>query len=210
MHLSRVDIDDLDSRRRANLINSVTGIKPANLIGTKSDAGIDNLAIFSSVLHLGSNPPLIGMVTRPVGEVPRHTYQNIKESGIYTINAVPIAKTEEAHYTSAKFDDNESEFEACGFEPHYEEGFEAPFVKESPIRFGLELVQEIPIELNGTVMLIGEIQRLYIADELIFEEGYIDLDRADIAGISGLNTYYNLSFKASYPYALKEDLLSKS
>ena len=59
-------------------------------------------------------------------------------------------------------------------------------------------------------MLIGEIQRLYIADELIFEEGYIDLDRADIAGISGLNTYYNLSFKASYPYALKEDLLSKS
>ena len=210
MHLSRADIDDLDSRRRANLINSVTGIKPANLIGTKSDARIENLAIFSSVLHLGSNPPLIGMITRPVGEVPRHTYQNIKESGVYTINAVPIAKTEEAHYTSAKFDDNESEFEACGFEPHYEEGFEAPFVKESPIRFGLELVQEIPIELNGTVMLIGEIQRLYIADELIFEEGYIDLDRADIAGISGLNTYYNLSFKASYPYALKEDLLSKS
>ena len=78
------------------------------------------------------------MITRPVGEVPRHTYQNIKESGVYTINAVPIAKTEEAHYTSAKFDDNESEFEACGFEPHYEEGFEAPFVKESPIRFGLE------------------------------------------------------------------------
>ena len=210
MHLSRADIDDLDSRRRANLINSVTGIKPANLIGTKSDARIENLAIFSSVLHLGSNPTLIGMITRPVGEVPRHTYQNIKESGVYTINAVPIAKTEEAHYTSAKFDDNESEFEACGFEPHYEEGFEAPFVKESPIRFGLELVQEIPIELNGTVMLIGEIQRLYIADELIFEEGYIDLDRADIAGISGLNTYYNLSFKASYPYALKEDLLSKS
>ena len=81
MHLSRADIDDLDSRRRANLINSVTGIKPANLIGTKSDARIENLAIFSSVLHLGSNPPLIGMITRPVGEVPRHTYQNIKERG---------------------------------------------------------------------------------------------------------------------------------
>ena len=50
---------------RLNLINSVTGYKPANLIGTKSRGGISNLAIFSSVVHLGSKPPLIGIVTRP-------------------------------------------------------------------------------------------------------------------------------------------------
>ena len=210
MQLSRTDINDLDRRKRANLINSVTGIKPANLIGTKSDQGVENLAIFSSVLHLGSNPPLIAMVTRPLGEVPRHTYENIQAKGVYTINAVPVYKTEQAHYTSAKFDHDESEFETCSFEPVYVEGFDAPFVKESPIRFGLKLVQEIPVQLNGTVMLIGEIQHLFIQDELISDEGYINLEKAGVAGISGLNTYYDLSLKASYPYARKEDFFKET
>ncbi len=206
MQITRAEIDQLDRRKRANLINSITGIKPANLIGTKSALGIENLAIFSSVLHLGSNPPLIGLVTRPVGEVPRDTYANMKASGIYTINAVPNTKVEAAHFTSAKFDRHESEFEACGFEPTYIEGFEAPFVKDSPIKFGLNLVQEIPVELNGTIIMIGEIQHLIIEEGLISEEGYLNLDAAQIAGISGLNSYYDLSFIDTFPYAKKEDL----
>ncbi len=206
MQISKRELEKLDRIKRLNIINSITGIKPANLIGTKSDNGIENLAIFSSVVHLGSNPPLVGMVTRPLGEVPRHTYENIQSSGIYTINAVPAAKTEEAHYTSAKFENDESEFASCDFEPAYLEGFDAPFVAESPIRFGLRLVEEMPIAINGTVLLIGEIEYLFIQDELVSEEGYINLDNAAIAGISGLNSYYDLSLKASYPYARREEV----
>lgn len=206
MQFSKNNLQSLDRVKRLNIINSITGIKPANLIGTKSDDGVENLAIFSSVVHLGSNPPLIGMVTRPLGEVPRHTYENIQLGGIYTINAVPISKTEQAHYTSAKFNNDESEFKACGFEPTYVDGFDAPFVAESPLRFGLRLVQEMPISINGTVLLIGEVEHLFIEDKLLTTEGYINLDHANIAGISGLNSYYNLSLKESYPYARREEL----
>ena len=55
----------MDKISRLNLINSITGVKPSNLIGTKSKDGFSNLAIFSSVVHLGSKPPLIGFITRP-------------------------------------------------------------------------------------------------------------------------------------------------
>ncbi len=206
MHFAKSDISALDKIFRLNLINSVTGIKPANLIGTVDKKGNTNLAIFSSVIHLGSNPPLIGFVTRPVGEVPRHTYQNIQNSGYYTINAVPIQMSAQAHYTSAKFDDTQSEFDTCGFTAEYIEGFVAPFVKESPLKMGLKLVEELPIERNGTQLLIGEIEHLVIEDSGIGTEGYLKLDELSIAGISGLNSYYSLNKRSEFPYARVEEL----
>lgn len=205
MKLNKSDIQSLDKIYRLNLINSVTGIKPANLIGTINEQGVENLAIFSSVVHLGSNPPLIGMITRPVDEVPRHTYQNIRASGFYTINSVPVDYTKQAHYTSAKFSEEESEFEACGFSPEYVADFRAPFVKESELKMGLKLVEEIDIPLNGTIMLIGEIQLLMVKEEAVDEEGHIQLGELNLAGISGLNTYYHIQKKATYPYARVKD-----
>ena len=59
MYFSKKDIINASRIHRLNLINSITGIKPANLIGTISKDGHTNLAIFSSVIHLGSNPALI-------------------------------------------------------------------------------------------------------------------------------------------------------
>ena len=62
-------IQDMDRVKRLNLINSITGISPANLIGTISNDSIENLSIFSSVIHIGSNPPLIGFILRPTKKI---------------------------------------------------------------------------------------------------------------------------------------------
>jgi len=207
MDMTKGYIDGMGKIERLNLINSITGIKPANLVGTKSDKGIDNLAIFTSAVHIGSNPPLIGLVFRPIEEVPRHTYANIQATGYYTLNGLPLAKAHEGHYTSAKFDADESEFSACGFTPRYHTDFPAPFVKESPIQIGLKLTEEVVIKSNNTRLLIGEVIHLHIEDRLLTNEGYLDLDKGQLAGISGLNSYYGLEKKADYPYARKEDWL---
>ena len=209
MHLTKFEIDGLDKVFRLNLINSITGIKPANLIGTQNTNGQTNLAIFSSVVHLGSNPPLLGMITRPVDEVPRHTYSNIKETGFYTINSVPDHLTEAAHFTSAKFNEEESEFDTCGFKPMYIDGFPAPFVEESAIKIGLKLIEEVPLKINGTILLIGEIVHLIADDNCISSEGYLNLQKMKIAGISGLNSYYSLQKISDYPYARRENWLKE-
>lgn len=156
-HLNSEAINKLDKRKRANLINSISGYKSANLIGTISDSGVANLAIFSSVVHLEANPPLLGFILRPVAEVPRHTYENIKQNGSYTINHVHENFVEKAHWTSAKFKRDESEFAKCGLTAEFINDFAAPFVAESKIKIGLKLVEEIPINFNKTILIIGEI-----------------------------------------------------
>ena len=77
MHFDEEQIENLDKIFRINLINSCSGYKSANLIGTISDKGVKNLAVFSSITHLGSNPPLLGFFLRPTEIVPRHTYLNL-------------------------------------------------------------------------------------------------------------------------------------
>lgn len=195
------DIEEADKLLRMNVINSITGIKPANLIGTKSALGTTNLAVFSSVVHLGSNPPLIGFFLRPDVDVPRHTFENIQATGYYTINHLPSSLAQQGHQTSAKYPRDISEFDACSFTPEYIKDFPAPSVKEAKVTFGLTYEQAIPIPLNGTTMVIGRIQWLKAPDSALTEEGYIDLEQTESVGISGLNTYYSFKKVADYPYA---------
>ena len=201
MHLTKSDIQQKSRIERLNLINSITGIKPANLIGTISDDGQTNLAIFSSVVHLGSNPAILGMVMRPQADVRRHSWENIMQNGFYTINHVHQDFILQAHYTSAKFEKEESEFEKCGLTEEYLADFKAPFVKESHIKIGMKFLQAIPIEINQTTLIIGEILHAIIPDKAVDEKGHIDLANAETAGISGLNSYYSLNKIAQFPYA---------
>ena len=206
MHLTKTAIESLERIKRLNIINSISGIKPANLIGTISDKGESNLAIFSSVVHLGSNPALIGFVMRPEQEVRRHTFENIFENGFYTINHIHESFAEQAHYTSAKFEKEESEFKACGLTEEYLFDFKAPFVKESRLKFGLKFQQKVPIEINKTTMIIGSIEHLILPEAALSDEGFIDLGMINNVGISGLNSYYKLEKTAQYPYARKQEL----
>jgi len=203
--LTKEDLQKIDRIKRLNIINSVSGIRPANLIGTKGEKGT-NLAIFNSVTHLGSNPPLLGFVLRPKDEVPRHSYENILESGCYTINHVHHSFPDKAHYSSAKFDQHISEFEACQLTEEYLFGFPAPFVKESKLKIGLQFVEQIPIAINNTILVIGEIQHLVIPDEAMDKEGQLDLDIAGSVGVSGLNSYYQVTKKHLFPYARPHEL----
>lgn len=200
------DIKSAEKVTRLRMINAITGIKPANLIGTQDDAGHHNLAVFSSVVHLGSDPALIGFILRPYGEVPRHTWQNIQATGHYTINHIPESYAQQAHYTSAKFPAEISEFERCGFSPEFVPGINAPFVRESSLKMGLSFISATEITLNGTTLVIGKIIHLTIPDEFIDPAGELDLQMAQSTGISGLNTYYSLEKIGQYPYARLSDL----
>jgi len=199
-HLDLKQIENSDHKFRLNLINSLTGVKPANLIGTQDHDNL-NLAIISSVVHLGSNPPLLGFIMRPKHEVRRDTYENIMSNGCFTVNCVHTSFIDKAHYTSAKFPKEISEFDRCGFTPEYKDGFDAPYVKESELKIGLKLKESIPIQSNNTLMIVGEIQHIYINSAHLDERGYIQLADLKTAGIGGLNSYYKLEKIGEFPYA---------
>lgn len=205
-HISRQEIDQMERIYRLNLINSATGYKPANLVGTMSGDGIPNLTIISSVVHLGSNPPLVGFVQRPA-TVRRDTYENIKDTGYYTINHLHAEFIEQAHQTSARYNREVSEFEACDLGISFLNDFHAPFVQESKIKLALKFVEEVPIQQNGTIMIIGEIMDMYVVEDCLESDGSLDLNVVDNVCISGLDSYHAVSHMATFSYAKPEKQL---
>lgn len=199
LHLTAADIQAAERIYRLNLVNGLPGFKPANLVGTVAPDGVTNLAIFSSALHLGSDPALLGLVTRPA-TVPRHTYQNLLSNGCYTLNHVPLTRAASAHYTSANFAAEVSEFDACGFTAEYRDGFAAPYVAGSPVSIGLRLQQELPIA-NGTVLLVGAVEHVYLPEEGLRPDGTLDLVTLGTACISGLDGYHAVQPPVRFAYA---------
>ena len=192
MWMQKIDFSNLDKTYRANLINSATGCKPAHLIATKSAVGYENVAIFSSVVHLGSYPALVGFVHRPVGDF-SHTYKNILETDFYTINHVNQVIAKQAHQTHLKYAEEISEFSACGLHSSYLDNFYAPFVMESSVKMSLKLLEVIDIKYNETKFIIGEIINLYTDQNFIMDCGTFSLDKAGSIAVSGQDTYFNLS-----------------
>lgn len=200
MHFSKQDILNTPRIERLNLINSITGIKPANLIGTISKDSHTNLAIFSSVIHLGTSPALIGFIIRPDKKVRRDTLNNILETNYYTINHIHQNFIEQSHKTSGKYNKDVSEFDMCNLTEDYLSNFPAPFLKESKIKMGLKLQNIIDIPDNRTKLIIGLIEYIYIDDIALEDNGDINLQVINDVGIGGLNNYYKLEKIAHYPY----------
>jgi flavin reductase (DIM6/NTAB) family NADH-FMN oxidoreductase RutF len=198
--INRNQISELEKHYRTNLINSLIGYKPVNLLGTVSESGATNLCVISSAFHMGSNPALFGMIIRPERDN-NDSLKNIKSSGQYTLNNVLPQLYMEAHQTSASYPSGVSEFKECNLTEMYEEDFKAPFVKESNIRMGLKLKETIDIKFNGTTLVIGEVAHILIEELLIGADGFIDHLKANTVTVAGLDSYYIASAIGRLTYA---------
>lgn len=205
MQLSASDILKLEQRFRTNLINCLSGFKTPHLIGTKSKSGITNLGLFTQVMHVGANPPLMGVLFRP-HSVPRHTLENILETKEFTINLVHKAVMKQAHWTSARWE--KSEFEATGLTEYYSSNHFAPFVAESKIKIGLEFKEQHLITANKTILVIGEIKELIIEEELITSDGFLNIEAANTLAMTGLDSYHDTNGINRLSYA-KPDIPPK-
>jgi flavin reductase (DIM6/NTAB) family NADH-FMN oxidoreductase RutF len=205
---STTTIDSWERFYRANFINSLTGFKSVNLIGTVNEQGQTNLGIFSSIVHIGSNPALIGFINRPLKAAP-HTFANINATGIYTINHIHPSFLQQAHQTSAKYQDGVSEFDEVGLTPEYLENIAAPFVKESVIKYALSLQQIIPITLNDTFLVIGKVVSIHIETDIVSSDGFIQLDKSNTVCSNGVDGYYQTELINRFEYAKPSSMAKK-
>lgn len=187
--ISRETISLMDKIEKLNLVNSCTGYKSANLIVTKSIEGNTNVAIFSSVTCLGTNPPLIGFIVRPA-DIPRDTYKNIMETGYFTVNHITIDMIADAHHTSANYELGISEFEKTNLEEEYKDNFNIPFVKESPVQLYCKFVNEYTIKENDTIHIIASIEHLFFDEVLKHKDGWLQLDKRNIVALNGIDGYF--------------------
>jgi flavin reductase (DIM6/NTAB) family NADH-FMN oxidoreductase RutF len=182
-------LNSLEKNKRVHLINSLGGFKSVSLVGTSDIEGNTNLAIFSSVFHIGANPPLIGLIFRP-SPPERNTYNNIIKTGFYTINHINESIYRQAHQTSARYDHGVSEFEITDLKPEYKDDFFAPYVTECHIQLGIEFKEKIDISINNTTLIIGEIKQIYIPENCLSDDGFVDIEKANTITCSGLDSYH--------------------
>lgn len=200
MLLKTKEIEAMDKRYRALFINALSGFKSASLIGSCDHSKNTNLAIFTSVFHVGAHPPLLGMIVRP-HSVARHTLENILQTKHYTINHVNEAIYQQAHQTSARYDKNTSEFDAAGLGEEWWNDFPAPFVEQSRIQLGMKLRQHLHLGINNAEMIIGEIIHINIKDNIVSDDGYVDIEQAGSIAVSSLDGYHRTELLSRLTYA---------
>jgi flavin reductase (DIM6/NTAB) family NADH-FMN oxidoreductase RutF len=178
----------------------------ANFINAQ---GVPNLGMFSSIVHIGSDPALIGYINRPIAAAP-HTLANIKANGLYTVNHIHPSFVEKAHQTSAKYPDEVNEFTEVGLTEEYLDGINVPFVKESTIKYLLSLKEIIPIALNATYLVIGQLEKVIIDPSLKpTSDGFLHLDQAGSISSNGLDAYYKTELIDRYDYAKPDTPVQK-
>ncbi len=187
-HITSGDIKEMEKIFRLNLINSCTGYKSANLIATKSKLGNANVAVFSSVTHMGSNPAMLGFVTRPLSVV-RNTYDNIRETSYFTVNHIHEKMIEQAHQTAAKYEEDISEFHKTGLDEEYLDNFHAPYVQQSEIKLGCKYLNEYEIKENDTLLVVAAIEHIYFEEGIQMPDGWLRLDDAATVAVNGLDGY---------------------
>jgi flavin reductase (DIM6/NTAB) family NADH-FMN oxidoreductase RutF len=200
MTFNKETLDQLEPRYRATLINSLAGVKSVVLIGSKSDSGVSNLAIFNSLIHIGASPPLWGIIFRP-DNGKRDTLTNILQNREFTLNFVAQSDLEKAHQTSAKFESSISEFTTCGFTEMYLNNFKVPFVAEAPVKVAMKMEERVDIQLNQTILIIGSIQYIEMDSESISKDGFVNHDQLGTLACAGLDAYYKPTLLKRLSYA---------
>ena len=203
-HYSKKDINEMNRIYRLNLINSCTGYKSANLIGTISTNKIYNVAVFSSITHLGSDPALLTFIVRPT-TVPRDTYKNITDTKQFTVNHINIDDIEDAHHTSARYPETISEFDVTKLEKEFKEGYSAPFVKSSKIKLGCKFLNQYEIKENNTLLMVAEINDIFFEENIIQEDGWLNLDTAKTVTVNGLDGYALPKLAQRFKYAKRKN-----
>ena len=200
-------IMNMEKQERVHFVNSLGGFKSIGLIGTQNKIGQTNLAIVDSIIHIGSNPPLFGMIFRP-GVVERHTLENILETGFYTINHINENIFKQAHQTSARYEREMSEFEATGLNPEYKNDFLAPFVGESHVQLAMELREKIDLSINNTTLIIGEVKVVYFPEDCLQKDGFLDIEKSESITCSGLDSYHKTTRIDRLSYAKPDKIIT--
>lgn len=198
-HLSRAaDWQQHRSRHFAAWFAQLEGLRSPVAVGTRGASGVANLAVFNSMTHIGSRPPYLALVFRPL-TVERHTYDNLKASGVYTVNHLPREYVERAHATSGKYPAGVSEFDACGLTP-LPTGEGAPYVAEASVSMLLEFVEEHFIAANDTVFIVGAVREIRLPPAAAFGVGRVDWAALAATPVSGLYEYYEVSHATRLGY----------
>jgi flavin reductase (DIM6/NTAB) family NADH-FMN oxidoreductase RutF len=183
-----INIKDLEPKQIYKLMTSIIVTRPIAWISTISKEGIYNLAPLSYFAGISSDPPLLLVsIGSKSKEEKKDTWQNIEDTGDFVVNMVTLDVLEQMNITSIAFDKEIDEFEKAGLTPAPSSIVKAPRVKESPVN--IECRRYEIIEIGKMGIIIGEVLKVHVRDDILNEKGYVDTTKLEIIGRLGGANY---------------------
>ena len=165
--------------------------RPIAWVSTVDEKGTNNLAPFSFFNAVGEDPPHIVFSTVRTGDKNKDTLNNILANGEFVVNLVTEDVVEKMNRTSAPVEPHVDEFELAGLTPLDSDLIAPKRVKESPVNFECKLVHHYFLEDHqngGAAVMIGRIEVMHVADEILGERNRINLDKyKPVARLAGSN-----------------------
>jgi flavin reductase (DIM6/NTAB) family NADH-FMN oxidoreductase RutF len=167
--------------------------RPIAFASTLDEEGNPNLSPFSFFNVFSANPPIaiFSPARRGRDNTTKHTYENVKKVKECVINIVNYDMVQQMSLASVEYPKGINEFVKAGFTPIASEVVKPFRVKESPVQ--LECIVKDVIEL-GTEggagnLVICEVVRIHINEEILDANGRIDPEKIDLVARMGGDWY---------------------
>ena len=166
--------------------------RPIAFVSTVNAKGRPNLAAFSFFTVVSANPPVVCFSPMVRGSGTRKdTVNNIEATREFVVNIVSEDFAAGMNQTAPEFPPEVNEFEVSGLTPVASDLVKPPRVGESRIQMECKLLQVIHVSdkpLGGSLVL-GEVVRFHLAEELGIQNSKIDPGKLNAIGRMGGPTY---------------------
>ena len=173
-----LDLKELTPVQRQNYLQHAIAPRPICFASTIDKAGVVNLSPFSFFNLFSSNPPIVifSPARRVRDNTTKHTLQNVMEVPEVVINIVDYDMVYQTSLASCEFPKEVNEFEKAGFTAEPATLVQPPMVKESKLKLECKVHEIKPLGTEGGAgnLVICEVLRMHIADELLNEKNMID------------------------------------
>jgi len=184
---------EISVQRLHQLLLGSIGPRPIAFASTMNAAGQANLAPFSFFNVFSANPPILIFSPARSGRTneTKDTYKNVKELPEVVINVVNFDIVHQMSLASSPYSPGISEFEKSGLTPIASETIKPFRVAEAPVQFECRVneVKELGHEGGAGNLIICEVLRMHVREDVIDEKGLIDQHKIDLVSRMGGDWY---------------------
>jgi len=178
------------------------GPRPIALASTIDENGNPNLSPFSFFNVFSANPPILifSPARRGRDNTTKHTYHNAKDTREVVINVVNFDIVQQVSLSSTEYAEGVNEFVKSGLTAIESETVKPFRVAESPVQFECVVNEVVELGQEGGAgnLIICEVKRIHISEEILAEDGNIDQDKIDLVGRLGRDWYVRASGDALF------------